>query len=134
MFPQPAGRLSPFKPSTTTRKLIHYGGYRMSYPKLVKQTSAVAAALAELNVHAGDRVLIMLTDGPGFADAFAGTILQKAVPLLVNPLLPAHDLVAVAAEADAQLVLTSADQLHALADLDAEPPILIDGPQGLWAA
>lgn len=106
----------------------------MSYPKLVKQTSAVAAALAELNVHAGDRVLIMLTDGPGFADAFAGTILQKAVPLLVNPLLPAHDLVAVAAEADAQLVLTSADQLHALADLDAEPPILIDGPQGLWAA
>ena len=52
----------------------------MSYPKLVKQTSAVAAALAELNVRAGDRVLIMLPDGPGFADAFARTIQQRGVP------------------------------------------------------
>jgi acyl-CoA synthetase (AMP-forming)/AMP-acid ligase II len=106
----------------------------MSSPKVVKQTSAVAAALAELNVRAGDRVLILLPDGPGFADAFAGTIQQRAVPLLVNPLLAADDIVAVAAEAGAQLVLTSARQIHALADLDADPPLLIDGPQGVWAA
>ena len=106
----------------------------MSNPKLVKQTSAVAAALAELNVRAGDRVLIMLPDGPGFADAFAGTIQQRAVPLPANPLLPAHDIVAVAAEAGAQLVLASADQIHVLADLDAGPPLLIDGPLGVWAA
>jgi acyl-CoA synthetase (AMP-forming)/AMP-acid ligase II len=106
----------------------------MSYPKLTEQASAVAAALAELNVCADDRVLIMLPDGPGFAEAFAGTIQHRAVPLPVNPLLSAHDIVAAAAEADARLVLTSAGQIHALADLDAEPPLLIDGPQGLWAA
>ncbi len=107
----------------------------MSYSKPVDQTAAVVAvALAELGVRPEDRVLIMLPDGPGFAEAFAGTIAQGAVPLPVNPLLPVHDIVAVAAEAGAQLVLASADQVPELADLAAEPPVLIDGPRGAWAA
>jgi acyl-CoA synthetase (AMP-forming)/AMP-acid ligase II len=106
----------------------------MSCSKPVRQTAAVAAALAELGVRPDDRVLIMLPDSPGFADAFAGTIQQGAVPLPVNPLLPAHNLVAAAAKAGARLVLASTDQIHALADLDAEPPILIEGPRGPWAA
>jgi acyl-CoA synthetase (AMP-forming)/AMP-acid ligase II len=106
----------------------------MSYRKLSDQALAAAAALGELDVRPDDRVLIMLPDGPGFAEAFAGTIAQGAVPLPVNPPLPAHDLVAVAAEAGARLVLASADQIHALADLHAEPPVLIERPQGLWAA
>jgi acyl-CoA synthetase (AMP-forming)/AMP-acid ligase II len=106
----------------------------MSYRKLSDQALAAAAALGELDVRPDDRVLIMLPDGPGFAEAFAGTIKQGAVPLRVNPPLPAHDLVAVAAEAGARLLLASADQIYALADLDAEPPVLIDRPQGLWAA
>ncbi len=106
----------------------------MSYPKPVDRTAAVVAALAELGVRPEERVLIMLPDGPGFADAFAGTIQQRAVPLPVNPLLTAQDLVAVAAGAGARLVLASAEHIHALADLDAEPPVLVDGPQGLWAA
>jgi acyl-CoA synthetase (AMP-forming)/AMP-acid ligase II len=106
----------------------------MSQPKLTERTSAVAAALTELNVRANDRVLIMLPDGPGFTEAFAGTIQHRAVPLPVNPLLSAHDLAAAAAEAGAQLVLATTDQIHALADLDTEPPVLIDGPHGLWAA
>jgi long-chain acyl-CoA synthetase len=107
--------------------------YSMSYSKPADRTAAVVVALAELGVRPKERVLIMLPDGPGFADAFAGAIQQGAVPLPVNPLLPAHDLVTVAAEAGARLVLASADQIHALADLDAEPPVLVEGPQGLWA-
>ena len=107
----------------------------MSYSKSADQTAAVvAAALAELGVRPGDRVLITLPDGPGFAEAFAGAIAQGAVPLPANPLLPAHDIVTVAAEAGAQLVLASADQIPELADLVARPPVLVDGPRGLWAA
>jgi acyl-CoA synthetase (AMP-forming)/AMP-acid ligase II len=79
-------------------------------------------------------VLIMLFEGPGFADAFAGVIQQGAMPLPANPLLPARDIVAVAAEADARLVLVSADRVAALADLAARPPVLIDGSHGGWAA
>jgi acyl-CoA synthetase (AMP-forming)/AMP-acid ligase II len=106
----------------------------MSYRNLSDQALAAAAALGELDVRPDDRVLIMLPDGPGFAEAFAGTIQQGAVPLPVNPLLPAHGIVAAAAEAGARLVLASADQIHALIDLDAEPPILVEGPRGPWAA
>lgn len=54
------------------------------------QAAAVAAALAELDVHPDERVLIMLPDGPDFAAAFASVIHHGAVPLPINPLLPAH--------------------------------------------
>ncbi|MCA1708326.1 MAG: AMP-binding protein, partial [Actinobacteria bacterium] len=77
----------------------------MSYSKPADQTAAVVAALAELCVRPEERLLIMLPDGPGFAEAFAGTIAHEAVPLPVDPLLPAHGIMAVAAEAGAQLVL-----------------------------
>ncbi len=97
-------------------------------------TAAVAAVLAELGVHPGERVLIMLPDGPGFAAAFAGTIKHGAVPLPINPLLFAHDIVAAAAQSGARLLLASADQMQTLTDLGAESPVLIDGPQQPWAA
>jgi acyl-CoA synthetase (AMP-forming)/AMP-acid ligase II len=106
----------------------------MSYSKLTDQATAVAVALGELDVRPDDRVLIMLPDGPGFAESFTGAMQQGAVPLPANPLLPAHDVVSVAAEAGARLVLASVDRILALAELDAEPPALIDGPEGLWAA
>ena len=106
----------------------------MSYSKPADRTAAVAAALAELGVRSQDRVLIMLPDGPGFAEAFAATTEHQAVPLPVDPLLPAHDIEVVAAKAGARLVLASADRAPALADLAAGPPLLIDGPRGPWAA
>lgn len=104
------------------------------YPEPINQAAAVAAALAELEVRPADRVLVMLFEGPGFADAFAGVIQQGAVPLPANPLLSARDMVAVAAEADARLVLVSADRVAALADFAARPPVLVDGSHGGWAA
>jgi acyl-CoA synthetase (AMP-forming)/AMP-acid ligase II len=116
------------------QEIITMGASRMSYRKLSDQALAAAAALGELDVRPDDRVLIMLPDGPDFVEAFAGVMQQGAVPLPVNPPLSAHDLVAVAAEVGARLVLASADQIHALADLDAQPPVLIERPQGLWAA
>ncbi|MGH3779658.1 MAG: Scr1 family TA system antitoxin-like transcriptional regulator, partial [Pseudonocardiaceae bacterium] len=105
-----------------------------SYPKPTDHTAAVVAALAELHVRPDDRVLILLPDGPGFTEASAGAIQQGALPLPGDPLLPAPDIVAVAAEAGARLLLVSADRIPVLAELDAEPPILIDGPHGRWAA
>jgi acyl-CoA synthetase (AMP-forming)/AMP-acid ligase II len=106
----------------------------MSYSKSAGQTAAVAAVLAELGVRSGERVLILLPDGPGFAEAFAGTIKHQAVPVQVNPLLPAHDIVATATKAGARLLLASVAQIHTLADLTIKPPTLIDGPQRPWAA
>ncbi|MGH3784675.1 MAG: Scr1 family TA system antitoxin-like transcriptional regulator [Pseudonocardiaceae bacterium] len=105
-----------------------------SHPKPTDHKAAVVATLTELHVRPDDRVLIMLPDGPGFAEAFAAAVQQGAVPLPASPLLSANDIVAVAAEADARLVLVSAGRIPALAGMGAEPPVLIDGPHGRWAA
>jgi transcriptional regulator with XRE-family HTH domain len=105
-----------------------------SCPQASDQTTAVVAALAEVNARPGDRVLIMLSEGPGFAEAFAGVIQQGAVPLPVDPLLPAHDVPALAAEAGARLVLVSVDRIPTLVGLEAKPPVLINGPNGGWVA
>lgn len=106
----------------------------MSNSRPAAQTAAVAAALAQLGIHPRERVLIMLPDGPGFAEAFAGIIKHGAVPLPVNPLLLAQDILAAAAESGARLLLASVDQIHTLTDLGAAPPVLIAGPRGPWAA
>ena len=52
-----------------------------------------------------DRVLIMLPDGPGSPKLSLATIEHGAVRLPLDPLLPAHDIEVVAAEAGARLVL-----------------------------
>jgi hypothetical protein len=55
----------------------------MSYTKPADQTATAAAAQECSDVRPDDRVLIMLPDGPGFAEAFASTIAQGAVLLPV---------------------------------------------------
>lgn len=98
------------------------------------QAAAVAAALAKLNVRPNERVLILLPDGPDFAPAFAGVIHYGAIPLTVNPLLSARDIMTLATAAKARLILATLDTIDALAELDAKPPLLINGPYGCWAA
>lgn len=98
------------------------------------QAAAVAAALAKLNVRPNERVLILLPDGPDFAPAFAGVIRYGAIPLTINPLLPARDIMTLATAARARLILANLDTIDALAELDTKPPLLINGPYGCWAA
>jgi acyl-CoA synthetase (AMP-forming)/AMP-acid ligase II len=99
-----------------------------------ERMAPLASALTELGVCPGDRVLIMLPDGPGFAEALTAITLLGALPLPANTVAAAQDVASVAAEADAQLVLVSAERIDTLADLGTEPPALVDGPQGSWAA
>jgi acyl-CoA synthetase (AMP-forming)/AMP-acid ligase II len=105
----------------------------VSHSELAGRAAAVAAALAELGVGPADRVLIMLPAGPGFVEAFIGVTQRGAMPLPVNPRLAAAGVAAIAAETGARLVLASAKRIRRLADLDAEPPVLVDGRRGLWA-
>ncbi|MGH4004847.1 MAG: AMP-binding protein [Pseudonocardiaceae bacterium] len=98
------------------------------------RAAAVAAALGVLGVRPGERVLIMLPGGPDFVSAFTGVMRQSAVPLPVNPRLSAADVSATATETGARLVLASTERIHGLADLEAHPPVPVDGAPGLWAA
>ena len=103
-------------------------------PALIERTVAILTVLAELDIRAGDRVLIMLPEGPGFPESFAAAFYRDAVPLPVNPLLSASEFAAAATQADARLVLASPEQLPTLAELHTTPPIFIHSPHGPWAA
>ena len=106
----------------------------MSLSQLVDRAAAVAAVLAELDVHCNEPVLITLPEGLGFVESFAGAVDQQALPLPAGPLLSASELAAAAAAAQTRVVLASPDQLPAWAELDTEPAILINGPHGPWIA
>ena len=107
----------------------------MTLPEHTSPASAVAAVLGVLDIRPLDRVLVMLHDGSGLVDAFAGVIQHEAVPLPVNPWLSGYEVVAAAAEAGAQVVLIPADRIDELADLDAELLVLTaDSTQRPWAA
>jgi hypothetical protein len=101
---------------------------------LIERTVAVLMVLAELDIRAGDRVLIMLPEGPGFTESFAAVFCRDAVPLPVNPLLGTPELTTAITQAHARLVLASLVQLPTLAELHTPPPILMHGPHGPWAA
>lgn len=120
--------------SRRTRTHINDGAHSMSYREMADRGAAVAAALAELGVHREERVLILMPDGPGFVEAFVGVMQRGAVPLPVNPVLSASVVAEIAADTGARLVVTSAERIRALADLEAEPPVLVDGPERPWVA
>lgn len=112
----------------------HTGIIRSGGCVMPERMAAVAAALGDLDMRPGDRVLIMLPAGPGFAEAVTIIAQRGAIPLPADPLAPTHDIETIAAKANAQLVLLTADRIDTLADLSAQPPVLVDGPLGPWAA
>lgn len=113
---------------------ISYGAHSMNYREMADRGAAVAAVLADLGVHRDERVLILMPDGPGFIEVFVGVLQRGALPLPVNPVLSADVIAELAADTGARLVVASAERIRALADLQAEPPVLVDGPEGPWAA
>lgn len=116
-------------------KPIRHDGGSMSYREVADRAATFAAALAELGVRPGERVLLMLPDGPGFVEAFVGVMQRGAVPLPVNPMLQASDVTAVAADAGARLVVASEERIRVLADPEAGPHVLVDVSHGVvWTA
>ena len=106
----------------------------MNNCQLTGRVAAAAAGLVGLGVRHGEQVLLLMPDGPGFIDAFVAVLELDAVPLPANPMLPASDVAAIAAKTGARLMVWPVERIGALADLKADPPVLVDGPEGPWAA
>ena len=75
-------------------------GRSLTYAELAEQVQRVAGGLRDLGVDSGDRVLLLLPDGPEFIAVFLGCIRIGAVA--VPPLWTAEDW------ANAKIVLPSA--------------------------
>jgi benzoate-CoA ligase family protein len=70
---------------------IHCGEERVSYQQLAERTSRVGNVLRRLGVESGNRVLILLPDGPEFLYCFLGAIKIGAVAVPLNTLLKPHE-------------------------------------------
>lgn len=106
------------------------GGVSVSYQE--SEVAALAAVLATLGVRPEERVLIVMPDGSGFAEAVIGTIRQAAVPLPVNPAVRAGVLASVVAETGARLAVV-AEGSRVLSGLRAERAVPVHGRPGIWA-
>ncbi len=116
------------------KPIVTLGDYSMSYCEPADRTAAVAAALAELGVCPEERVLIMLRESPGFAEAFAQHDPAKSGATASESAVASARPRRSRGRGTCPTGVGLVDQIPALADLDAEPPILVDGPQGFWAA
>jgi benzoate-CoA ligase family protein len=101
---------------------VRYMGRSVAYQVLRDLAARVGGALIGLDVRPGDRVLVAMFDSVEMAAFFLGATRIGAVPVLVNPMLPARDLAPVAVEAGARVAVVSGEKAGAVGELiDGSP-------------
>lgn len=106
----------------------------MSSSEVGARSTAIAAVLVGFDVRPEDRVLILLPDGPGFAEVFSGITQLGAVALPVNPQLCRTEVLVHAAQTGAHLVVGWVEHVRGISDLEATPLPPMAGSQALWVA
>jgi benzoate-CoA ligase len=117
---------------------IECGDDRVTYGELADRVNRCGSALRDVcGVERGDRVVLLLHDGPAFFYAFFGAIRAGAVPIPVNTLWKTADYRYVLADSGARVAIVS-DALHRSVEAipRAEIPelrhILVAGPGGTF--
>ncbi|HEU5264505.1 MAG TPA: benzoate-CoA ligase family protein [Gaiellaceae bacterium] len=87
---------------------IRCGGEAVTYGELFARACGAGAALRELGVERGERVLLVMDDNPGFPAAFLGAMRIGAVPVPVNPLYGADDYPYFVEDSGARLAIVDA--------------------------
>jgi benzoate-CoA ligase len=104
---------------------IRVGGESVTYEELAWRVATTAGALASLGVRAEERVVMVLFDGTDFVCTFLGAMRLGAVPVPLNPLLPAEDLGQAAADSRARVAVIAAERAEVLSTLaDAAPELV----------
>ena len=93
---------------------IECGTERVTYQQLLERTNRAGNALRNLNVHLGDRVLLLLLDCPEFLYCFFGAIKIGAVAVPVNTQAKPHDYEYMLNDSRAKIVIVSANLLPQL--------------------
>jgi long-chain acyl-CoA synthetase len=68
-----------------TRLAIRYRGHVLSYRDLDAEVGRFARALRQLGIKKGERVMLLLPNGPHFAIAYHGTLRSGAIAVLCDP-------------------------------------------------
>ena len=123
------------------RTLVVAGGSRQSYGQVDARSSALAAALSELGIEAGDRVAIILPNRPEWIASLLACAKLGAVVVPVNPRLNYHELKYQLRHAEVSAAITAEqydgiDFLQYFEDVIAELPdlqyLVTVGDEELW--
>jgi benzoate-CoA ligase family protein len=87
---------------------IHCGDETVTYADLFARACGAGAALRDLGVERGERVLLVMDDCPAFPAAFLGAMRMGAVPVPVNPLYGPDDYPYFVEDSGARLAIVDA--------------------------
>jgi benzoate-CoA ligase family protein len=87
---------------------ILWGDETLTYGEVFARACGAGAALRELGVARGERVLLVMDDNPGFPAAFLGAMRIGAVPVPVNPLYGPDDYPYFVEDSGARLAIVDA--------------------------
>jgi benzoate-CoA ligase len=116
---------------------IECGDERVTYAELAERVNRCGSGLRDRGVMPGDRVMLVLEDGPAFFYAFFGAIKIGAIPIPTNTLWKTADYHYVLNDSSAVVLIVSATLLPAV---DAGPravfpalrQIIVTGPDGTF--
>jgi long-chain acyl-CoA synthetase len=94
-----------------TRPALHHGGTSQTYAELDERSARVAVRLRELGVEMGDRLAVMLPNGPDFVAVWFGAHRLGAIVVPLNPLLAQREVDERVRISGARLVLDASDEL-----------------------
>jgi acyl-CoA synthetase (AMP-forming)/AMP-acid ligase II len=92
----------------------------VTFAELAGETDAVANALAELGVDAGDRVALYLPNSVTFVAAYFGAMKRGAVPFPINMRFQGHEIEYVLDDSGAVAVVTAGQFEDTIAELDVD--------------
>jgi long-chain acyl-CoA synthetase len=95
-----------------TRPALHHGGGSVTYAELDARSARVAVRLRELGVETGDRVAVMLPNGPDFVAVWFGAQRLGAIVVPLNPLLAQREVEERIRISGAKLTLDAGDELE----------------------
>jgi benzoate-CoA ligase family protein len=119
---------------------IECGDERVTYGQLAERVNRCGSALRNAcGMQAGERIVLLLQDGPAFFYAFFGAIKIGAVPVPVNTLWKTADYRYVLNDSGARVAIVSDDLLPAIAaiprsQLPALRDIIVAGGTGTFAS
>ncbi|MHB8262449.1 MAG: benzoate-CoA ligase family protein [Acidimicrobiales bacterium] len=87
---------------------VYCEGRKLSYAELLSKISDAARGFNELGVRPEERVLLVMADEPEFLAAFLGAMRIGAIPIPVNTMLTAEELIHVAKNSRARWAIASA--------------------------
>jgi benzoate-CoA ligase len=108
------------------RVAIRERGESITYLELLDLVGAASASLHGLGVRPEERVLLVLLDGVEFVATFLGAMRIGAIPLPLNPLLPAPDLALAAADSRARVAVISRTRPDLVEELRQGAPELAE--------